>query len=116
MADQKGRPHSFRTLGTPEGTPRLVPPSGPVAALEPPRGRLIMAESIVTRHYRDAETGEPMVTPRWVRDNMPYKQQLSHSRVAWYENDVEAIIAEAARLGIPIKQVKLSYLERKAEQ
>ena len=92
--------------------PRLVPPSPATPVLEPPRGRLIMAEGIIRRHYLDAETGEPIVNARWVRDNMPYKQRLSHSRVAWYDTDVDAIVTEARRTGKHVKDVKIDYLEK----
>lgn len=93
--------------------PSLVTTSAP-PPLVAPRGRLIMAEGIVKRHYLDAETGKPLVSTRWVRDNMPYKLSLSHSRVAWYENDVAAVIAESQRTGAHVKDVRLDYLERVA--
>lgn len=92
---------------------RSVPPTPPVAPLDPPRGRLISAEGIIQRYYTDSETKKKLVTPRWIRDNMPYRQKLSRARVAWYDNDVEAVVAEAARSGVQIKDVKLDYLERK---
>jgi hypothetical protein len=79
-------------------------------ALILPRGRFIDAERIVQKHFLD-DKDLPIVTPRWVRDNMPYKIQLSHSRVAWYDGDVLRILAEASRLGIPLKEVKLADLE-----
>lgn len=75
-----------------------------------PRGRFISAERIVQKHFLDDED-RPLVNARWVRENMPYKLQLSHSRVAWYEGDVVRILAEASRLGVPLKDVKLSDLE-----
>jgi hypothetical protein len=93
---------------------RALPPTPPAPPVEAPRGRLISAEGIVRRFYLDAETSEAIVDARWVRDNMPYKQRLSHSRVAWFDADVEAIIAEARRSGKLIKDVRLDYLERRA--
>lgn len=93
---------------------RSVPPTPPAPPLEAPRGRRITAEGIIKRHYLDAETGDPIVTVRWVRDNMPYKEKLSHARVAWFVDDVDAIVAEARRTGSQVKDVKLEHLERKA--
>lgn len=102
--------HSIRSLGAPG--PRGLPPRTPVAPLEPPRGRLISARSIINRYYLDADSGEPLVTERWIRDNMPYKQDLSHSRVAWYDTDVAEIVEIARAKGIKIKHVKLTHLEK----
>lgn len=93
---------------------RLAPPTSPSPSFDPPRGRLIQAESIITRHYTDAETGQALVSPRWVRDNMPYKQKLSHCRVAWYSGDVDEIVAISRRDRLFVKDVKLDYLEKKA--
>lgn len=78
-----------------------------------PRGRLIDAKKIIARFFTDDE-GRSAVTHRWVRDNMPYKIPLSHSRVMWYDGDVERIIAEAARLSIPLKSVRLPDLDSAA--
>lgn len=91
--------------------PQLVPPKTP---LDVPRGRYITADGIVKRWFMDPETGEEIVSARWVRLNMPYKQVFSHSRVAWFENDVAAVIAEARTKNIHIKDVKLDYLEKAA--
>lgn len=82
-----------------------------MASVDVPRGRLISAEGIVKRWFIDPETGCEMMSARWVRDFMPYKQTMSHSRVLWYENDVAAIIAKAREQGIQIRNVKLDYLE-----
>lgn len=82
-------------------------------ALRVPRGRPIDAAAIVRRFFTDAD-GKALVTTRWVRDNMPYKVSASHSRVFWYDTDVEAVLTEARRQNIPIKDVRLSYLEQVA--
>lgn len=92
---------------------RSVPPTPPSSPLDPPRGRLISAEGIIQRWYTDPVTKKALVNVRWVRDNMPYRQKLSRAKLAWYDADVEAIVDEAARSGVHIKDVKLDYLERK---
>jgi hypothetical protein len=73
-----------------------------------PRGRLVDAPAIVKRFFTDAE-GTALVTPRWVRDNMPHKIELSYSRVAWYDGDVQRVIDEAARTGVRLRDVRLTF-------
>lgn len=74
--------------------------------LDAPRGRLIDAKAIVDRFFIDPD-GRKLVTQRWVRDNMPHKIPLSHSRVVWYDGDVERVLVEAARTGRPIRDINL---------
>ena len=87
--------------------------ASPPPTISTPRGRMVDSKAIVKRFFVDSD-GREFVTSRWVRDNMPYKISLSHSRVVWYDQDVEQILAEARRLGIQVKDVKLKHLEQVA--
>ncbi|MDB4874418.1 MAG: hypothetical protein JWM41_864 [Gemmatimonadetes bacterium] len=82
--------------------------------VEQPRGRMVDAKAIVEHFYTVEENGvtKRQVSARWVREHMPYKMPMSHSRVFWYLNDVVEILAESRRLRIPIKEVTLPHLER----
>lgn len=102
MSTLSTRPAAALSLATTDRSPLVIP-----------RGRLIDAPKIVKRFFTDDE-GNAVVNARWVRDNMPYKIPLSHSRVVWYDGDVERVIAEAARLGVPVKSVKLADIESAA--
>jgi hypothetical protein len=42
---------------------------------------------------------------------MSYRIHLSHSRVAWYDQDVERIIDAARRQGVKLNDVRLNDLE-----
>ena len=52
------------------------------------RGPLMNARQLAKEEFHGA------VTSRWVRDNVPGKITLSHSKVVWFRNDVRAWISE----------------------
>lgn len=81
--------------------------------IDVPRGRPIDAAGIVRRFFTDGDD-KALATERWVRDNMPHKIAASHSRVFWYDADVEQIMAIARRDNRKIKDVRLPQLVRVA--
>lgn len=66
-------------------TPSVIPP------LPRPRGPLMSAAEIVRRFFT-TESGVALVTDKWVRDTVAGKIRLSHSKVAWFRDDVIAWI------------------------
>ena len=63
------------------------------AAPPPSRGRLMCAEEV-------AALIGGKTSPAWVRRNVPYKLELGHSTVRWFEADVLAWLEERRRAAI----------------
>jgi hypothetical protein len=64
---------------------KLVPKSEPIPLPRPATD----ARGVVARFFTDAVSGKPMVTEKWVRNNVPGKRRVSYNRVLWYLEDVQ---------------------------
>lgn len=71
--------------------------AGRPAPLAAPRGRPISARTIVKEFGTDPETGEQHFSEKWVRENVPGKRRLSHSKVIWYYDEVAEWFATGGR-------------------
>lgn len=61
--------------------------------LTPPRGRLITPEEVQRRYLLDEE-GTPLLTTRWVVDNVRPAVRIARGVVKFYEQDVEEFFAK----------------------
>lgn len=53
-----------------------------------PRGPIVNAAWIIRHYHTDPDTGTATVSDKWIRETVPGKIRLSHSRVGWYRDDV----------------------------
>jgi hypothetical protein len=72
--------------GTPPASLELVTPAP--ASFKAPRGPVVNAAWIIRHYHTDPDTGEQLVTPKWVREHVPGKKRLSYNVVGWFRDDV----------------------------
>ncbi len=70
---------------------RNAPDQAPAPA-GPRRGVPMTAKQVVREFFTDAD-GNELVSDKWVRDTVPGKYRLSHSRAIWYSGEVAEWIA-----------------------
>lgn len=64
-----------------------------------PRGPLVNAAWIIRHYHTDPDTGQALVTERWIRKSVPGKIALGYSMVRWYRDDVVAYYEKLRRAG-----------------
>lgn len=57
--------------------------------LTPPRGRLITPDEVIAKYLLDHD-GKPLLTPRWVVENVRPAVKIARGVVKFYEQDVDA--------------------------
>lgn len=66
--------------------PTLATNDAPIPA---PRGPMLSPDAVVREFFTQPD-GSAIVSAKWVRENLPGKIRLSHSKVVWYRDDVLA--------------------------
>ncbi len=57
--------------------------------LTPPRGRLLTPKEVQTRYLLD-ESGQPLLSTRWVVENVRPAVRIARGVVKFYEQDADA--------------------------
>lgn len=98
------RPDTRPSAGFTVPTPKVPVP------VTPPRGRIISAEKIANEFMGG------IVSPKFVRQNFPYKIDLGQSRIGWHERTVVEVLEYAERHKVKVADVKLPDLEKKPDE
>lgn len=70
-------------------TPTLeLIPAAAVPAVPAPKGPVVNAAWIVRHYHTDPDTGEQLVSEKWIREHVPGKRRLSYNVVGWFRDDV----------------------------